>query len=88
MKLRSGKETSCFCKIKKGVCIKCKFCIYHNNYKIQKCGHKCCLTFTTRCCLCSDKREKSSTNLYLKYVDRMGYLYINNRSADYCPICK
>jgi hypothetical protein len=87
MKLRSGKII-CFNieNIENCECGKCKF---YSNYKvtIKKCGHKCSLEFTDKCCACSDKR-KISSNLYPKYVDQHGNLNIITRSFYYCPICK
>ena len=77
MQLRSGK----IIRYEKVVIIK-----KHDKTKV--CGHRCDLEFTRKCCECSDKRKRTANKLYPKYVDQVGYVYMNTRSADYCPICK
>ena len=58
-------------------------------YKKDKgCGHECDMWNIGGCCVCSDKRERTPNKLYAKYVDRVGNVYMNTRSANYCPKCK
>lgn len=53
----------------------------------MKCGHLCCLEFTSDCCKCSDRRPTSQRAQ--KYVDGHGMVTLKRISADgYCPVCK
>jgi hypothetical protein len=40
------------------------------------------------CCACADKREYSSDNKYINYIDGQGHIPSITRYEHYCPPCK
>lgn len=54
----------------------------------KSCGHVCTVSNYQQCCACLDSRPVRDTNVYVAFIDGVGWVENAPRRAIYCAICR